>query len=1296
MGFRSSFLQWALAILLVASSAPETAEAFDANKCDAFVFRTVENALWHCGKPIPSDTDDGLYCDHSQGYPNVWPFAWKSDHPDDWCHFMVATVRAGVTGSPETEDHYPLTPEVDLSKTPGPNIYFWSTIVDWGCYILDDAKEKVVEAYLVDSQKGKHASTTNIQCQRTQNYFNYWVLHSAIRDLKWWGEIPTITYNPIKQGTWGRCHYDNAGVSPNYETELSVEYAECLAGFVCEYKFQGYAGCYPDPKFDHECCISWNNKCEKQGDCCYGSECNAQGFCEVGLTPLYEDPPGICESRATKTDRKIWTRCFNYTEGTEDDCAPGYKCEGTSFYAQCEVDPTVKNDCCIWNWDTSSPRPGDCCLGWMAHCHQTDPITGACLVSQCIPGRETGVDEWGNSMLDVHDRLCKDTPPLASWNENIHTCFGSVCGLWGDPHIITCDNLHYDCQAVGLFTVMKNHMFHIQANFVFIETAWGGASITNDLVIDYVKDTASLPTMQLSFPDFDKIDKDNQVYDPRTRYIGACPTMLYIDGVMVDISKVPNNGYLYGDATSDFSMKLSQTWNQIDIKHFAGYDASTGLKYYSESIIWIEGGGPFSDWSCIISYFICLPNQDKTKFEEYSVGLLGTPTENTRDDWMTKDGQTLSIPKENRTVAAFHYCMDNWCVGQDESIMTYEEGLTYADYMCTSQVFYPFNPDKCENKDEIIELCKNAAQVVHCQMEKCAGNTQTDVDEQIIKNITTLTTDPEDNIPEFPNVNETNYGDCANLGAGLSGATGVGAYTLTYPKIQSSLAGTFTHGIDNSVSLLVGGTFNCKSGTGFEGRAVFLGDMTLETTGCSKLVATPFGSLIHPAEQSTCIEVGGEVSISSNFDNNKYIMNEYGNTVKGCHLMYKGGCKINGGACPNNITKLNEQFIHTTGDFKHDAALNLTLWQTELTRLSQKTAFWKTLPGNGVVETSNGVMTFKAGPDSNPVQIFRLRLPLDDSIVSVVFNKELISKTILIVVNGAGNFNVPTFCYHPTDANPGDAPICGRDTFPPSLVSSTAWVFPTRGTIKMKGLAEFQGSIVIPNGDLIFKASGHSGRMLVGGDVTLNGVATELHNYEFDPTSKPLPLSSDLGEVCNIQPPAACNDTIKPLTSTTACPSKPDGIVKLIKSTGGAALPAGEPVLYDIIIEDPLDLASAKTVKFKVDSPFTNYTDIYVKHVQKVGKYAMDPVCESMPFTYGCNYEAPTIEVGCHEYEGVDPFALVTLYFASNTDSDVMAFGNGVAVDKCCKPPAEYASGYGIVEYTFEIQCACPTSVATA
>jgi choice-of-anchor A domain-containing protein len=49
------------------------------------------------------------------------------------------------------------------------------------------------------------------------------------------------------------------------------------------------------------------------------------------------------------------------------------------------------------------------------------------------------------------------------------------------------------------------------------------------------------------------------------------------------------------------------------------------------------------------------------------------------------------------------------------------------------------------------------------------------------------------------------------------------------------------------------------------------------------------------------------------------------------------------------------------------------------------------------------------------------------------------------------------------------------------------------------GVGEFQGSLLIPNGDLTMKFPGQSGRVIVGGDVIQDKQGSVFHNYEFDP-----------------------------------------------------------------------------------------------------------------------------------------------------------------------------------------------------
>ena len=169
-------LKAVLGYLLLLGTATKIS-AFDPNICDVYVFRTTENALWHCGPPLPEEPTNpwtALYCDAAPG-EGVSPFAWASDHPDDWCAFMVATVRNGGI--------YPLTPEIGFSETPGPNVHSLHFLVDWSCYVIEDGATK--EAYYVNPTLEGDASTVTDQCERTKNYFDYWVLFDQIRNLGW-------------------------------------------------------------------------------------------------------------------------------------------------------------------------------------------------------------------------------------------------------------------------------------------------------------------------------------------------------------------------------------------------------------------------------------------------------------------------------------------------------------------------------------------------------------------------------------------------------------------------------------------------------------------------------------------------------------------------------------------------------------------------------------------------------------------------------------------------------------------------------------------------------------------------------------------------------------------------------------------------------------------------------------------------------------------------------------------------------------------------------------------------------
>jgi len=138
-----------------------------------------------------------------------------------------------------------------------------------------------------------------------------------------------------------------------------------------------------------------------------------------------------------------------------------------------------------------------------------------------LRGRQLDGNNFGyNQTIEWYEDANKNSESLQPM------CTGSVCGLWGDPHVVTCDNHRnnefqheYGCQAIGLVSLMKNPVYNIQGRFVPIgdeaidnlrtnrknngETHWQihnlGASVTGDIAIDIVPGNESKPVLQLGY-----------------------------------------------------------------------------------------------------------------------------------------------------------------------------------------------------------------------------------------------------------------------------------------------------------------------------------------------------------------------------------------------------------------------------------------------------------------------------------------------------------------------------------------------------------------------------------------------------------------------------------------------------------------------------------------------------------------------------------------------------------------------------------------------------------------------------
>ena len=159
-------------------------------------------------------------------------------------------------------------------------------------------------------------------------------------------------------------------------------------------------------------------------------------------------------------------------------------------------------------------------------------------------------------------------------------------------------------------------------------------------------------------------------------------------------------------------------------------------------------------------------------------------------------------------------------------------------------------------------------------------------------------------------------------------------------------------------------------------------------------------------------------------------------------------------------------------------------------------------------------------------------------------------------------------------------------------------------------------------------------------------------------------------------------------TGDLVCEGGIDSAVKLIHSSGSVPLPEDSVVIYGIEMDvEPHDGVAGKSIKFKVNNPLEGTADVYIKHEKSVFTTFLDPVCDSMIETpSGCDTQATTIEVACHDYGGkVAPFALVAIYFSSD---DIAS--SDTSVDRCCHALDPEA---GVVLYTFEIMCECPPEV---
>lgn len=186
---------------------------------------------------------------------------------------------------------------------------------------------------------------------------------------------------------------------------------------------------------------------------------------------------------------------------------------------------------------------------------------------------------------------------LDSHKQILTTISGVVGGSFGDTHIMTFDQMKFDCQAAGVFTTLtslEDPTFEIQERFTAASSSsCHQASVSTGVVL---KD-GNKPVIQISTPGLEETSL-NQV--------NGCPIDFYVDNAasILDVT----------DPGSNVLVKLDSSYNRIKIIHTDTYVTVDVKVSYS------------STFGCFFMVQVYLPETFRS--DETLLGLLGLPNGN--------------------------------------------------------------------------------------------------------------------------------------------------------------------------------------------------------------------------------------------------------------------------------------------------------------------------------------------------------------------------------------------------------------------------------------------------------------------------------------------------------------------------------------------------------------------------------------------------------------------------------------------------------------------------------------------
>jgi len=394
-------------------------------------------------------------------------------------------------------------------------------------------------------------------------------------------------------------------------------------------------GCFSQD--DKVCCSNGNTypkstgcPCELLGGkyCPPGKKCciiNGAGSCIFEQDCCESTDGPACNDGSCKNSNSNQGCCPEDSCSNGGNCCPrGKKC--------CEGSCILENDCC-------PPSCEKCCngscIGTDQCCESTEGSScedgscandssneGCCPESQCSDGSCTPPECCGS------DDPCCDENSCAC--ESKAECDDS--GGSGDPHMVTFDGLSYDCQGGGDFILSKslNSSLMVQGRFTKI----GSVSVFTGVAASL---GSNISTIRLFYGQDDQLQLmvNNTYMDPNT---------IYRDDE-VEFLPTGHKDYRISFHSSGVAIFInSRTFSRVNL-----FDVR-----------------------------LRLPSSFR---KEKIIGLLGSPDDNPRNDWMTSLGEILPVPTSRRNLRgliANAYCALYWCIrDRNKSLFHYNNSLQF-------------------------------------------------------------------------------------------------------------------------------------------------------------------------------------------------------------------------------------------------------------------------------------------------------------------------------------------------------------------------------------------------------------------------------------------------------------------------------------------------------------------------------------------------------------------------------------------------------------------------------------------